>query len=177
MWLVYPPGRGLVYLCLYTILTNTYISVLPFEPFFFHYASQHDPLLVTLSAGLGALFSGTIDYATLNPLLHVGRIRQFYADRRIYKWAVRVYSKTPFLLIVFAALTPFPFYPVKFLALSTRYSMARYLTALLVGRLPRFYVLAIICHAVDVPFWVLALSFVAMVGVTFIGMGRRSKTE
>ena len=36
-----------------------------------------------------------------------------------------------------ATLTPVPFYPVKFLALSSGFSEARYLSALMVGRLPR----------------------------------------
>ncbi|MBM3213726.1 VTT domain-containing protein [Candidatus Poribacteria bacterium] len=174
-WLIYPPGRGLVYLCLYTVLTNTYISLLPYEPFLFYYSALYAPMWVTAAAGVGALLSGSIDYATLNPVLHLAKIRRHFVERRLYRWPVRVYDRAPFLLIVFAALTPFPFYPVKFLALSTRYPMGRYLAALMVGRLPRFYALASVGHAIHIPLWVLVLSFVAMFGVTFLGSKLRRK--
>ena len=50
--------------------------------------------------------------------------------------------------------------------------MMRYLAALIVGRLPRFYFYAVVGHAIDVPVWLLVLTFFVMIGITLVGSRR-----
>jgi hypothetical protein len=177
LWTYHAPSRGLVRLFYYTILTNTYISLLPYEPVLFYYATLYPPLQITLSAGLAVLVSGAMDHTTLTWLLGRGRIRRVYADTRLYRVAVDWYGRAPFLLISLAALTPFPYYPVKFLAFASGYPRGKYLAALLTGRLPRFYILALAGRALRIPLWLLVLSFALMAAVSLGGEVRRRWLE
>ncbi len=162
-WLYAPHGVELVKLAAYTVVSNSYISVLPHEPVLIFYGKTLGPFWAMVSATIGAVLSGVIDHQTLTRVLNIQKVRGLYEHRRIYKASVLWYAKRPFWTIVVAALTPIPFYPIKFIALSARYPASRYLLALVVGRAPRFYVYAWLGERLDIPNWVIVGGFVAMV--------------
>ena len=56
-------------------------------------------------------------------------------------------------------------YLVKFLVFSSGYSMSRYVLAIAVGRLPRFYLLALLGVVVRVPVWLMVAIFSAIFAV------------
>jgi membrane protein YqaA with SNARE-associated domain len=174
-WFQAPEFRGLVKLCAYTVVSNVYISLLPHEPVLFYYGKVVGPFAAMLAATTGALLSGVIDHETLTRLLNVHRVRRLYADRRIYKVCVRWYARRPFWTIVVAALTPVPFYPVKFLALSDSYPRGRYLLALVVGRAPRYYIYSWLGAEFAIPNGVIVGAFAAMMIPPLVGAirGRR----
>ena len=162
-WLFAPYGVDLVKLAAYTVVSNVYIAVLPHEPVLIFYAKAIGPFWAMVGATAGALVSGVIDHETLTRVLNIKRVRGLYENRRIYKASARWYAKRPFWTIVVAALTPIPFYPVKFIALSESYPARRYLLALIVGRAPRFYVYAWLGDAFAIPDWLIIGAFLAMV--------------
>jgi uncharacterized membrane protein YdjX (TVP38/TMEM64 family) len=82
-----------------------------------------------------------------------------YKEKAWYQKAARLFMKYPFAVIVVAGFTPIPFFPFKFLSFSLRYPLARYLIALLVGRFPRYVLLAWIGHVIQIPTWLLIAVF------------------
>ncbi|MBT5713563.1 VTT domain-containing protein, partial [Candidatus Poribacteria bacterium] len=174
VWFHAPEWRGLVKLCGYTVVSNVYISVLPHEPVLLFYGKTIGPFWTMVAATVGAFLSGVIDHETLTRVLNIGKVRKLYVDRKIYKVAARWYGKRPFLTIVVAAVSPVPFYPVKFLALSNSYPQGRYLLALVCGRAPRYFLYSWLGEVLDVPNWAILGAFGAMVLLGVVGKLRET---
>lgn len=168
-----PDGIGLIKLYYYSIVSNVYISVLPHEPALIFYGKLYPILLVSLIAGIGSVIAGFIDYETFIPILHHRKVRKYYADKTLYTRSVYYFSKIPFLSIVVAALTPIPFYPFKFLSIASKYSITRYLTALFIGRFPRYVYLAALGAWISIPNWILLATFVMMFILGSLGIIRK----
>lgn len=153
-----------IVLFLYSIPSNSAVSVFSHEVALLDYGS-HQPLLVTvLSATLGTLVAGWLDWNVFVPLLDAERIRAFRGNR-LYRHAVDRFARAPFLVLVVAGLTPVPFFPFKFLAFSTGYPLARYLAALTLARAPRYLAFAWLGRELPIPTWLLIGLFLAMLGV------------
>jgi uncharacterized membrane protein YdjX (TVP38/TMEM64 family) len=65
-----------------------------------------------------------------------------------------------------------PFYPTKILAISRDYPLPRFCLALALGRLPRFYYLALIAHKVQAPKSALVSAAVALTLMAGWGLWR-----
>jgi membrane protein YqaA with SNARE-associated domain len=168
-----PDSIGLIKLYYYSIASNVYISVLPHEPALIFYGKLYPILLVSLIAGIGSVVAGFIDYETFIPILHHRKVRKYYADKTLYTRSVYYFSKFPFWSVVVAALTPIPFYPFKFLSIATKYSLTRYLTALFIGRFPRYVYLAAIGAWITIPNWILLVTFIMMFILGSLGIIRK----
>ena len=106
------------------------------------YSGQYfDPVIVALVALAGNLAAGYVDYHFFTPVLRM-KFSAGYRKTRMYRRAIRWFEMAPFWAVVVFALTPLPFYLVKFLVFSSGYSMSRYMFAIAVGRFPRFLLLA-----------------------------------
>lgn len=156
--------NGLLWLFFYSIPANTAISVFPHEPVIIYCGQYFDVMIVALVAVAGNLVAGLVDYHFFTPVLKM-RFSVGYRKTRTYERAIRWFGTAPFWSIVVFALTPLPFYLVKFLAFSSGYSMTRYVAAIAVGRLPRFYLLALLGGAVQVPVSIMVLIFAAIFAV------------
>ena len=71
-------------------------------------------------------------------------------------------SRYPFAITVLFSLTPLPISIVRILAPAVGFPVRRYMLAQIVGRFPRFYLLAWIGHTVPIPSWILVGMFVAL---------------
>jgi membrane protein YqaA with SNARE-associated domain len=157
---------GLLSLFFYSIPANTAISIFPHEPAIMFSGQHFNTVAVAITAVLGNLAAGWVDYHFFTPLLQM-KFSQGYRRTRIYRNTIRWFARAPFLVVAVFALTPLPFYLVKFLAFSTGYSMWRYMLAILVGRLPRFYILALLGHHLNVPTWIMVAFFSLVFAVYF----------
>jgi membrane protein YqaA with SNARE-associated domain len=171
--LTIPASAGLVKFYYYSIISNMYISLFPHEPAIIYYGKLYPIIFVSLIASIGSVIAGFIDYETFLPILHHRKVKKYYADRTVYTRSVYYFSKYPFLSIVIAALTPIPFYPFKFLSIASKYGQKRYLTALFIGRFPRFMYLAAIGSWIFIPNWVLLGAFVMMFVLGSFGIIRK----
>ena len=61
-----------------------------------------------------------------------------------------------------------PFFPFKFLAFSIGYPMWKWVTALVVARFPRYYLLALLGATVPVPNWILIASVAVVFGLYLV---------
>lgn len=166
-----PTYKGLVWLYVYSIPSHVYISVLPHEPVLLYIGKLYNIVLVVVAAGLGTAVAGFIDYETLGFALKHRSIKNLYHNKGFYRKAVELFYKAPFWVIVVAAFTPIPYYPIKLLSIASDYPEGKYLCALTVGRVPRYFLLAYAGLALNIPNWILMALFVAMLIMAFAKRG------
>ena len=160
-----PGERRLIWFSLYSCPAQMLISPFPHEPALFHVAKFYTPGAVALSATIGCFVAGLFDYLLLAPFLRSRWARRKVREASGVKGAIGLFYKSPFWMLVAAACTPLPFYPFKFLAILSGYPMHRYLLALMLGRVPKFYTLAWLGYLIMPPDWLLLT--LAGVGVVF----------
>ncbi|MDH3217565.1 MAG: VTT domain-containing protein [Candidatus Krumholzibacteria bacterium] len=159
-----PEARGLVLLGLYTIPSHMFVSPFSHEPLLLYYAKFYPAWGCALASIIGCLVAAVWDYWLFVPLVHKPRLRSKYVTNVLYRKSVHLFRKSPFVTLVVAGLTPVPFYPVKFLSIADGYPLKRYLLALIVGRTPRYYVLAYLGYVLKLPNWsLIVLALVILV--------------
>lgn len=153
-----------LYLAFYAIPSNTALSIFPHEPVLIYYGKFGVLWIVALAATVGNLIAALMDHAVFVPVLNHRSLRG-YKEKPIYRRAMRLFSRAPFATIAAACFAPVPFWPVKFLSFSGGYPLGRYLGAILLGRFPRYYLLAWLGAWIAVPTWVLIAAFLAIFGI------------
>jgi membrane protein YqaA with SNARE-associated domain len=151
-------SRSYLYLFFYSIPSNAAISVFPHEPVLLYFGKFADPWIAAAAATAGTLVAGWMDHTVFVPVLQLRALRG-YRDSRLYRRAIELYRRWPFLTLVLAGFTPLPFFPFKFLSFSTAYPMPRYLAALAVSRFPRYLLLLWIGDVLELPTWLLVALF------------------
>ena len=138
-----PEWRTPVGYFLYAIPAHLLISVLANEPALFAAAKTTPPAVVALAGTAGCVVAIVLDYALIGFLVNHRLVKTELEDSRGFRAVQRFFGKAPFALIVLSALLPVPFYPVKILAISRDYALPWFVGALVLGRFPRFYLLAL----------------------------------
>ena len=124
----------------YSIPGNSFI-LLPHEPGVLYAGTLYNPALVAIVGGLATIPASTIDYQLFKRALRLGFLAQVRRSR-ISNFATRAFSIQPWWTTVFFAFSPIPFYPVRIAAPLADYPATRYVVAVLVGRVPRYFLLA-----------------------------------
>ncbi len=153
----FPRYMGLVWLFFYIIPSNSFIPF-PHEPAILYYGKMYGALLTTIVATVPTIIACYLDYAVLTPLFdrtRLGNIRH----STIYQRTLYYYQKAPFFTNMLAAISPVPFYPVRILSISSGYSAWKYTTAVVMGRVPRYFFLAMMGDIFQIPNWFIALFF------------------
>jgi membrane protein YqaA with SNARE-associated domain len=150
LWLV-PESSALVGYALYAIPAHLLISVFLNEPMLWATAKVSPPALVAIAGTIGCLVAIAIDYAIIGWLVNRRFIKTEIEDSPSFQRATRFFGRAPFLFITASALLPVPFYPVKILAIVSDYPIVRFAAALVIGRLPRFYLLAVTLKQAPAP--------------------------
>lgn len=154
-------SRHLWVLFLYSIPGNFLIDVIPYDPAIILFARFHEPLIIALVGVAGILASETINYTCFEYIVD----RKFFDKILEQKFIVkitRLFNKAPFRTMVIVAFTPIPIYPFRFLVVMARFPLLKYLLALLVGRLPRLYLIALFGHLVALPGYVYLIIFIVL---------------
>ena len=144
-----PRYSQLAVYALYAIPAHLLISFLPHEPALWIAARLYPALLVAVVGTVATLVAIVIDYWLIGWLVNHHLVKPVVQGSRWFKFAERWFEKAPALLIAGSALAPVPFYPVKIMAIAADYPLRRFVLALIVGRLPRFYFLARVLSEVD----------------------------
>lgn len=157
----FPRYLGLVMLFFYIIPSNSFIPF-PHEPAIIYYGKIYGPWLTTLTAAIPTVIACIIDYAVLMPVFTRTRLAKI-KETRVYLKTVNYYEKAPFITNFVAALSPVPFYPVRVLSVASHYPMWKYTLAVALGRVPRYFFLALFGAVLNVPNWVIAFFFLSLV--------------
>lgn len=115
---------------------------LPQDPAVIYAATLYNPLVAVLLFGLATATASFLDYCTVKKILDIDKLEPI-KQTSFFRAAVRGFYWRPWLTIAVFAFTPLPFFPLRILALSSNYPVARYVSANLAGRLPRYYLLAV----------------------------------
>ena len=160
---------GYLYLFFYSIPANTAISVFPHEPVLIYYGTFANALAAAAAATGGTIVAGWLDHRVFVPVLNYSKLTS-YKQSRFYKKAMAVFMKYPFATLLVTGFTPIPFWPFKLLVFSIQYPLWKYLTAVVVARFPRYYLLAWLGSVIAIPNWLL-IGSVILVFVTYAWRG------
>jgi membrane protein YqaA with SNARE-associated domain len=144
-------------LLLYSIPANTGLSLFSHEVALLDYGAHAPLFLSVISATVGTVIAGFLDWRVFVPLLEWDKVRD-HRERRWVRSLLSRFQRAPFLVIVVTAATPIPFFPFKMMAFSVGYPMWRYLAALTIGRAPRYLAIAWLGDALNLPRWLLLAS-------------------
>jgi len=144
VWL--PRTTKLVGFVLLTIACHGPLSpFLPamFEPILLLYGQLHPPLLIAVVGALTSVGAECLNYHLYRTLLgcdSLDRVMRSGPARAV----ASVFARQPFLAVWVCAWSPLPDWAARILASHAHYPVARYLLAFLVGRIPKFWLLATI---------------------------------
>jgi len=164
--IVYPEFQDLVVFFFYLIASNTFLGI-PHEPLLIYYGKLYPVYIPVLVAIIPTILGTYIDYAVLTPILR-SRYLERFRQQTIYLKAVRYFKKFPFLTLMIFAISPIPFWPVRILSVSTRYPYPRFATAVTLGRIPRYTLLALGGMTLNIPDWLILTIFIVMISLPFI---------
>jgi membrane protein YqaA with SNARE-associated domain len=169
----FPADRKLTLFGLYTIPSLLFSLPFHHEILLLYNAKYYSALVVTAVATAGTMISCFFDYGFIEPMIGHRMLRKRYEDNRVYRYALAFFRKSPFWLLVMAAYTPIPLAPFKLLAITGGYPFGRYLGAMFVGRVPRYYTLAWLGMLFPVPNWILLALGSVITTIYFATMLRR----
>jgi len=150
-FVLFPHDRALIWYGLYAIPAHLLISFLSHEPALFAVAKLYSPRVIATVGVIACSVAIVLDYWLIGWFVSRKLVREQFDKSRAYEIAQRIFRKAPFLLIAGSAFAPVPFYPVKILAIANDYSVVRFIVAMVIGRWPRFVLLAMGGQKVNAP--------------------------
>ena len=157
----FPEYRQLTLLFLYIIPSNSFVPF-PHEPAIIYYGKLFGPLVTTATAIVPTIIACIIDYAVLSPVFSRTRLADLKKSK-IYVRTVYYYSKAPFWTNFIAAISPIPFYPVRILSVASEYPLWKYSFSVVLGRIPRYYFLALTGAMLNIPNWIILIFFFSLI--------------
>jgi membrane protein YqaA with SNARE-associated domain len=157
--------NGPLVLFLYCFPSEFMIAPVPHEPVLIYFGKVYAPWLVALVSVAGTLLVEALNYHAFAFVADARPLQRVVRSRLIGR-LVALFGRSPFVALVVGGLAPVPFYPFRFVVVLARYPLARYLAAVFVSRLPRFYLMALLGATLRFPDAV----FLAIFGV-FLGIG------
>ena len=162
-----PNARLLIAFFLYTATLNSGLIPFPTMTATIYLGKNYSPLLVAAVGTSGSAVASIIVYYLLTELSKKERMRRIENSGIIRSWKTLA-RKFPFLsLVVFNAI-PLPLDASRFLAISNRYSIARYVMAISLGRFVRYFLLATLGEAFRISNNTLIVLTVALIVVSLL---------
>ena len=139
-----PVGTTLVAFVLLTLVCHGPLSpFLPatFEPILLLYGQRYPPFLIALVGAVASAAAEYLNYHLYRALLGCDSFDRVMRSRTA-RMVGDVFARQPFLAIWICAWSPLPDWAARILASHARYSVPRYLLAIVAGRIPKFWLLA-----------------------------------
>ena len=162
---LFPQYSNLFLLFLYSIPGQFIVAIIPHEPIIFYYSKYFSPISVALVAVLGTLFAEYLNYMLVKWFFNIPKVDELRRHKTFEK-ASHYFLKLPFISLVVAAFSPVPFYPFRVIAPASDYSLTKYLLALIVGRTPRFYILAYFGYSLSLSNEIIIIFFFLLLAVS-----------
>lgn len=140
LWQYFPYWWQLSGFFWYSIPGNSFLW-LPHEPAVIYTGAIYPPALVALVGGFATMFASIIDHALFTRAFQIDRVA-VVKKVWIMRTTTSLFNRAPWWTIVFFAFTPVPFYPIRLVAPMASYPMSGYVSAVVVGRIPRYFLLA-----------------------------------
>ncbi len=160
-------SKNLWVLFLYSFPCQFLIAVVPHEPVFLFFSKFYAPVTVTLVSVSGTLVTELLNYSAFNYVADFKTFRKIRYSGFVKK-LLDIFNRAPFLALWIAGFTPVPFYPFRFLVVLAKYPIYKYILAVLLSRTPRFYLLALLGHALKIPNTLLLLLFILLLVAAYL---------
>jgi uncharacterized membrane protein YdjX (TVP38/TMEM64 family) len=178
-----PGARLLIAFFAYTATLNSGLIPFPTMTVAIFLGKSYSPLLVAAVGAAGSAIASVIIYYLLTGLSKRKRMRRI-KDNRLARSLRALTRRSPFLSLALFNLIPLPIEPARFSAILNRYSIARYVTAISLGRFARYFLLATLGEAFRVPNSVLLVLTAALIAVPLVvkrhykeGIGKSEEGE
>jgi len=122
------------------VLSTTIIPV-PTPPIVLYTGNFYPAIAVAIVGGIASALGCLLDYLIIGTASETKYFSK-YKDSRILLKTQKYFSANGFLTLMFFAFTPFPFEPVKLLAIVSNYDVKLYALAISLSRGARYYILA-----------------------------------
>jgi membrane protein YqaA with SNARE-associated domain len=159
--LVVPVGGGLAAFAVTTLWVHGPVSpFLPaaYEPVLMHYGTLFPPLQIALLGATANLAVEAANYRIYGQALSQTALSRF-RESRIARLALGLFRRSPFLTVWIGAWSPIPDWTIRILAPMSGYPLLRYLAAMGLGRIPRYWLFAELGRRSGVPTWWLPVAF------------------
>lgn len=143
-------STNLLVLFLFSFPSEFLIAVLPHEPVLIYFGKFFSPATVTAVALSSTLLVEVSNYYAIHQLFDLRAFQKIKSSPLVNKF-VQVFLKAPFFALWFFSLTPFIFYPFRFLVVLAKYPAWKFLLAVVLGRGPRFFLLALLGKLIKIP--------------------------
>jgi len=137
-------------LFLYSFPAEFLVGFVPHEPVLIYYGGFYEPWVVALVAATSTVMAEALNYSFFGLFYGIEGVRAAFENKAVKKVS-DLFSRLPFTVIVLAAFSPVPFFPVRFLVVITGYPVWKYLLGVFLARTPRFYLLAWLGAALEIP--------------------------
>lgn len=165
---------GALLLFVYAFVSTAAVALMPHEPVVIWYGSHLGVWRTALVATAGTATASAVDHRLFGPWL--GRVsRRPELTGGGFGWIRRWFLRAPFAVLALSGLTPLPALPFKVAALTERYPLAHYVAATVVGRFPRYVLLAWLGFALSLPNWVYLVLAILFLFPTIKGWLRQWK--
>jgi membrane protein YqaA with SNARE-associated domain len=165
-------SKDLWVLFIYSFPSQFLIPIIPHEPVLLYFGKFYPPLTVALVDIAGTLLTEALNYSVFKYIIDA----KFFQKMRHTKSATKVvglFNRAPFVALFVAGFTPVPFYPFRFLVVMAHYPIWKYLLAVFLSRTPRFYVLALLGRAINIPDYLIIVIFIILIASVNIPLLRK----
>jgi membrane protein DedA with SNARE-associated domain len=148
-------------LFLWSIPGNYMFGFLPQEAAILFAAQYLRPAVVTAVVVPASVLAELLNYYTLYRLKRVPKISD-YLQNPLVRTSIRWFRKAPAATLTIVTFLPIvPVFPLRIITPLSGYPVKKYIAAVVAGRLPRVYLVALFGFTVHVPVWMLALGTAA----------------
>ncbi len=153
------------------------IIPLPTPPYVIALGKVADPLIVALAGAVGNCIAAFVEYRLLLWIFSKTELQQRVENNRIFQRFSYYFRRMAFVCLIFTGFTPIPFEPFRFAAILARYNLTLYLLAVLLGRFPRYYLMALLGDQFQVPMRYLIMLLIVLLVFPVIGMLLKRQTS
>lgn len=146
-----------------------------YEPVLLGYGRLFPPLLLAITGAVASTAVECLNYHLYQRLLRVERLDRILVSAPVRR-LMGPFFRRPFLTVWLCVLTPLPDWAARILASHSGYSVRSYLTAVLLARVPRFWLLAALGFHLELGAGVVLTVVAASAVLALIGLWWRQPT-
>ncbi len=150
---------------------------LPTPPYVIALGQDFHPGIVALAGAVGNCIAAFVEYRFLTWFFTAADLQERVERNRIFQRFSAYFRRAAFVCLVFTGFTPIPFEPFRFAAILARYNLLLYLLAVLVGRFPRYYLIALIGDQFRIPTRSLVILLIVSLAIPIIGLLIKRQTS
>lgn len=127
------------------------IIPLPSPPYVIGMGKIFDPWIVALLGSLGNCIAAFFEYYFLTWLFSRTELQHKIESSKLFQRLAAIFKRAVFLIILLTSFSPIPLDPFYLTAIMIRYSLPKYLLAVLLGKYLRYYLLAQVGESLQIP--------------------------